>query len=107
MILLQRTVACCLLVFFLNSCGEDPELVKKHGEQKAEIARLNADLALVQERLKRLPEDKSVELEDAIAKSKELEAEREKLAADVVKLEAEQAGLQRSFDDYKRKYSIP
>ncbi len=91
----------------LSSCGgEDPKLVKRHGEQQAEIARLNGELALLQERLKNLPPDQSNELSKTVEVSEKLEEERSRLEGEVVVLEAEHKELVEKFEDYKRKYAI-
>jgi len=92
--------------FLLGSCGEDPELVKKHGEQQAEIAKLNGELALINARLKNLPPDESAALKKSLAETEKLEAERSSLAGEVAALEAEQKELLGKYEDYKRKYSI-
>ncbi len=90
----------------LTSCGDDPQLVQKHGEQQAEIARLEGELALLQERLKNVPPDQSGELKDTVAEAAKLESERERLSEDVSALEAEHKALLEKFEDYKRKYAV-
>jgi len=91
----------------LSSCGgEDPKLVKRHGEQQVEIARLTGELALLQERLKNLPPDQSKELSKTVAESAKLEVERTRLEGEVVVLESEHKELLEQFEDYKRKYAI-
>ncbi len=104
---LSLTGAIITALFILSSCGgEDPALVKKHGEQQAEIARLNGELALLQERLKNLPPDQSNELTKAVGDSEKLEEERSRLEGEVVVLEAEHKELVDKFEEYKRKYAI-
>lgn len=93
--------------FFLPSCeSEDPALVKKHGEQQAEIAKLDGELALLQERLKNLPEDQTGELSKSKEEMEKLEAQRSGLEREVVSLEAEHKELVEKFEAYKIKYSI-
>ncbi|MGJ8641985.1 MAG: hypothetical protein ACSHX9_01140 [Luteolibacter sp.] len=92
--------------FFLASCGDDPELVKKRGEQEAKIAKLKGDLALVQEQLKSLPSDKSKELALSKKQTELLEAKRKKLATEVSSLEIERDRIKKEYEDYRRKYAV-
>lgn len=101
-----RVLTPIVLSLLFISCGEDPELVKRHGEQEAEIAKLRGELALVQERLKNLPDDHSSELEKVVMESKKLETERKHLTEEVSSLEAEQKVLQEKYEAYQRKYAI-
>ncbi|QTN31350.1 hypothetical protein HZ994_03060 [Akkermansiaceae bacterium] len=94
--------ACLLFV----SCGEDPELVRKHGEQEAEIAKLKGELALAEERLKNLPEDKTSELKAAESETRALQAEHTKLTQEVADLEAEHKSLREEYEAYQRKYAL-
>lgn len=90
----------------IASCGENSELVKKHGEQQAEIARLRGEIALIEERLKSLPPDRSAELESALEASRRLEAEHTILAAEVSELEARRDSLKRDYEEYRAKYAV-
>ncbi len=104
--LLFPALTAITIPFLSVSCNEDPELVKKHGEQQAEIARLSGELALLQERLKNVPPDESKELKNTRAEAEKLEEQRKLLSDEVAALEAEQKDLLEKFEDYKRKYSI-
>lgn len=95
-----------LASFLLSSCGDDPELVKKHGEQESEIAKLNGELSLLNARLKNLPPDDSAKLEKSMAEAAKLEDERTRLSNEVAILEAEHNELLEKYEDYKIKYSI-
>lgn len=90
----------------LISCNEDPELIRKRGEQEAEIAKLKGELAIMDERLKFMPDDKTVELEEAKHETKKLEEEHERLVAEVAGLEEESKKIQREYEEYKRKYVV-
>lgn len=103
---LPRLPLAIALSILCVSCGEDPELVKKHGEQQAEIAKLRGELALVQERLKNIPQDRSADLENASTEAKKLEEERGRLTDEVAGLETEKKALQEKFEAYKRKYAV-
>ena len=90
----------------LISCNEDPELVRKRGEQEAEIAKLKGELAIMDERLKFMPEDKTADLEEAKRETKKLEEEHERLVGEVAGLEEENRKIQREYEEYKRKYVV-
>lgn len=94
-----------LLCLSVISC-DDPKLVEKREKQKAEIARLKGEVALIEERLKNLPLDVTADL----AAARQLS---EKQAVEVAALENEVAGLERrkrslhaEFDAYKVKYQV-
>jgi DNA repair exonuclease SbcCD ATPase subunit len=88
------------------SCGDDPKLVEKREKQKAEIARLRGEIALVEEKLKNLPPDVSEEVEKARKQSEKQTAEIAKLESEVTELEARKRTLQSEFDVYKSKYQL-
>jgi len=63
------------LPLVLGACRENPELVRKREEQRAEIKRLEGEIALIDEKLKAIP----VIHEDDLAKArKELESQNTK-----------------------------
>lgn len=94
------------LCMFVISCNEDPELVRKHGEQEAEIAKLKGEITLMEERLKYLPPDQSSELAAAEQETRKLEAEQKQLADEVTRLEEEKDELKQQYEDYRRKYNV-
>lgn len=101
-----RRIAALASCMFVISCGEDPELVRKHGEQEAEIAKLKGEITLLEERLKYLPPDHSEDLKATEAEAMKLEAEHKQLEAEVAKLEAEHDALKKQYEDYRRKYAV-
>lgn len=89
-----------------TSCGDDPELVRKRDEQRAEIRRLEGELSLLQEQLKDTPKDRSSELKELRT---QVAAERDQIAdleKEVADLESEKRKLDREFEDYKQKYRV-
>lgn len=88
----------------LASCGDDPELVAKREKQKAEITKLNGELALVQEKLKNLPPDVSADLEKAKKQSEQQSAEIATLEKEIAELQGRKRALQTEFDEYRVKY---
>ncbi len=92
--------------FLFTSCGDDPELVRKRKEQDLEIARLRGEVALVEEKLRNLPPDRSAELAEAREQAEQQKAEVERLEAEIAELEARKRSLESEFEDYRRKYVV-
>lgn len=90
----------------LSSCGEDPELTRKLQIQEAEITRLRGELALIEERLKNLPPDKSSELAEAKKQAEIQASEISLLEAEIASLEERKKSLKQEFEEYKRKYYV-
>lgn len=93
-----------LLSLCCTSCGDDPKLVEKREKQKADITRLKGELALIDEKLKNLPPDVSVEVADARKVAESQTSEVAKLEEEVAGLEAKKASLQSEFESYRVKY---
>lgn len=96
------------VIFALScvSCGDDPKLVVKRDQQKAEIAKLKGELALIEEKLKNLPPDVTVQLAEARQLSAKQSAEVASLESEVAGLEARKRSLQSEFETYKNKYQL-
>ncbi len=90
----------------LASC-EDPRLVQKHSQQEAELTKLRGEFALLEERLKTMPEDQSLKLKEARLKQQNLEAELESLDSEVVSLEEEKKKLEEDYKMYQSRYVVP
>ncbi len=95
-----------LLALACASCGEDPKLVEQHEKQKAEIARLKGELALIEERIKNLPPDVSKELDEAGKTFASQSAELTGLETEVAALEAKKRSLEDEFKAYQAKYRV-
>ncbi|MEO7340409.1 MAG: hypothetical protein ABI073_05990 [Luteolibacter sp.] len=95
-----------LFILTFASCSEDPKLVEKREQQKAEITRLKGDLALVEEKLKNLPPDVSADLASAKEVSEKQNAETARLESEVAALGARKRSLQNEFDAYRSKYQV-
>ena len=105
-ILSSQSCALLLAVLCFASCGDDPKLVEKRDKQRAEIARLKGEIALIEEKLKNMPPDVSAEVETARKRADEQAAEVAKLEAEVAELEARKRALQAEFDSYRAKYQL-
>lgn len=81
-------------------------LVAKREKQKAEISRLNGELALIEEKLKNMPPDVSEELDAARKKTEEQSAEISILEKEISGLDARKRALQSEFDSYRAKYQL-
>ena len=100
---------CLLMVlcaFSLNSCKDDPALVKQREEQKAEIARLEGEMNILSEKINALPADRSDELADTKKKVELQNEEMAKLEKDITTLQAKKRGLEDEFGQYQRKYPV-
>jgi cell division protein FtsB len=96
-------LAPCLI---LVSCGDDPQMVAKREQQKAEIAKLKGELALIEEKLKNLPPDVSHELTTTRELAEKQQSEVAGLEKEVAALEERKRTLQSEFDSYKVKYQL-
>ena len=103
---MSRPLAVAGLGLLLCACGEDPELVRKRDQQRAEISKLEGELAVLQERLKDVPPDQSKDLAKLKADSEANRDEIAKLEAEVAGLEKEKASLEKEFAAYQRKYVV-
>jgi hypothetical protein len=90
----------------LVSCGDDPKLVEKREKQKTEITRLNGELAIIEEKIKAMPADASIDLSEAKKTAENQVAEVGLLETEVAKLEARKLVLQGEYQAYKTKYQL-
>lgn len=88
------------------SCSEDPKLVKKRDEQKAEIAKLKGEIALIDEKLKSLPTDVTTQMAEAKELSAKLSPEVSALEREMTGLEARKRALNNEIAAYKLKYPV-
>ena len=98
-----------ILWFVAIACiasSDDPKLVEKREQQKAEIIRLKGELTLIEEKLKNMPPDMSVELDKTNKEAKQQATEVAGLEAEVAALQARKRSLQDEFDSYRVKYPI-
>lgn len=96
-----------LLLFALALCScENPELARKRDKQALEISRLKGELAMTEEQLKGVPQDRSEEFIDIQATAKKQQEELSALEAEVADLELKKQAIEKEFEDYKAKYVI-
>ncbi len=95
-----------LSVFALASCGDDPELVRKREEQRAEIRRLEGELAVLQEKMSDIPPDRSADLDKLKQEAEENKTRVASLEDEIADLEKEKQGVERELESYRRKYVI-
>lgn len=91
---------------FCASCSDDPKLVEKREQQKAEISRLKGELAMIEEQLKSLPPDVSADLAEAKQLSEKQSAEVAALETEVAALDSKKRALQKEFEAYQAKYRV-
>lgn len=98
------TIAVLLGALALASCGDPPELVARSEQQKAEIAKLRGEIALLEEKLRSLPADVSTQLDQAKKKEAAQKEEIEQLETEIADLQARKRELGKEFDVYRAKY---
>ncbi|MEK7952627.1 hypothetical protein [Luteolibacter soli] len=100
-----RCAAALVLCVALNSCGDDPELVRKREEQKAEISKLQGQLSVLKERLDQIPEgDKTAKIEELKQQADDNRAKIASLENEVEALGKEKAQVEKDHEKYKHKY---
>jgi hypothetical protein len=99
-----RCVAALALCVALNSCGDDPELVRKRDQQKAEISKLQGELSILKERLDQIPPDKKVDIEELKEQAENNRTQIATLESEVEALGKEKADIEKQHQAYKRKY---
>ena len=78
----------------------------KREKQRAELSRLNGELALIEEKLKNMPPDVSEELEKVRKTEKEQTARISALETEINSLQERKRELQGEFDSYRAKYQL-
>ena len=103
-----RLLSCIVLsAALLSACHkEDPELLRKNEEQKAEIKRLEGEIAVLDEKLKNAPQDRSDDLAAARQEAAGQEAEIANLEKEVSAMEARKAALETEYNQYRDKYPL-
>lgn len=94
-------ILCTLLVV---SCGDNPELVAKRDKQAAEISDLKGKVAMLQEKISKLPEDPKTELAEAQAMEKRQTEEIDALTKTIADLSARKLELEKELSSYRAKY---
>ncbi len=95
-----------LAALLLSSCQDDPELVRKIQEQKAEIAQLELEIGELQAQLTDSPGDQSGDLEELRGA---IEAETRRITGlkeSILSLEARRNALREEYEAYKKKYPL-
>lgn len=103
---LLRPLALALLALPLSSCKDDPELVRKREEQRAEMNKLDGELKILQEKLDQIPRDRSSELTKLQRETEDNKASIETLEREVASLEGDKAAVEKELAAYKRKYAL-
>ena len=97
-------LASCILLVSLSSCKDDPILVKKREEQRAEISRLEIEVSALEAQLKDIPPDRSKELADSKAEAETQRAEIQKLEMQAAELEARKKELEAKLAEQRLKF---
>ena len=99
------TATALLATLGLAACGSS-ELEVKRDRQAAEIARLDGELALIQEKLKDAPPDPGVPLEEARKEADKQSKEIDRFETEIAELEATKASLDKEFAEFREKYPL-
>lgn len=100
------TYAALAAVMAMVSACDSKEALKKRDDQALELTKLKAELAIIEEQIKDVPEDRTKELAAIEEETKAQEAEITKLEGEIKDLETRKATVQKEFDDYKKKYVV-
>lgn len=103
---LPRAAAALLLTVASVSCGDDPELVRQRDEQKAEIRKLEGELAILQERMEQAPPDRGADLQRMKEEASQNQREIEALESEIAELEKRKAEIDAGHQAYRRKYVV-
>jgi len=101
-----RAAAALALAAASVSCGDDPELVRQRDEQKAEIRKLEGELAILQERMEQAPPDRGADLARLKEEASRNQQEIEVLETEVAELEKRKAEIDAGHQAYRRKYVV-
>jgi septal ring factor EnvC (AmiA/AmiB activator) len=101
---LLRPAALALVCLSFSSCGDDPELVRKREEQKAEIRLLDGELKILQERISNIPPDRSAEISRLKTESESQQAQVAALEQEIESLQKQKAQIEKDHEAYRRKY---
>jgi septal ring factor EnvC (AmiA/AmiB activator) len=99
-----RCVAALVICVAMSSCGDDPELVRKRDEQRAEIAKLNGQLELLQEKMEQIPPDRGAKIEELKLQAEENRTQIAALEAEIEGLQKQKADVEKQHQAYRRKY---
>jgi chromosome segregation ATPase len=99
-----RPAAILVLSLSLNSCGDDPELVTKREQQRAEFSKLQGELSILQERMETIPQDRSKELAELKQTVEDNRSQIATLEREIESLEKEKAEIEKQHQAYRRKY---
>lgn len=103
---LLRASALLLTCLAVSSCGDDPELVRKREEQKAEIRLLDGELKILQEKIAQLPPDRATDIAKMKQESELQQDEIAKLEQEIVSLQKQKAEIEKDHEAYRRKYVV-
>jgi predicted RNase H-like nuclease (RuvC/YqgF family) len=101
---MRRKAMVMVLLLLLSACGENPKLVEKRDRQKMEIERLGSELALIDDKISKLPPDVTAELSKARKIAEEQVAQISRLEAELSESLERARILQENFDAYRAKY---
>ncbi len=103
---LLRPAALALLCLSFSSCHDDPALVLKRDQQKAELVRLDGDLKILQEKINQIPPDRSSEISKLKLQSEEQQGQISTLEQEIERLQKQKADVEKQHEAYRHKYVV-
>jgi peptidoglycan hydrolase CwlO-like protein len=103
---LRSALVLSISVFLLNSCREDPKLVKQFEDQKSEITRLKTEIVGFEENLKVLPANATSELDKLLKEAENHMVEIARIEREIAELNSRNRTLTGEFEAYRSKHRI-
>ena len=97
---------CVLLIGFIPACREDPQEVKLHERQSAELSRLRSGISIIEAQIKDMPADLSSELKEAEKDHEIRKAGIQELNTRISEVSAKIKSVQDGLKAYRIKYQI-
>ncbi|WP_367875138.1 hypothetical protein [Luteolibacter sp. Populi] len=95
-----------LVCLSFSSCSDDPELVRKREEQKAEIRLLDGELKILQEKISNIPPDRSTEISKLKQDSELQQTQIATLEQEIERLQKQKTQIEKDHEVYRRKYVV-
>jgi peptidoglycan hydrolase CwlO-like protein len=97
---------CVLVLGFIPACREDPQDVKLHQQQNAELSRLSSEISIIEAAIKDMPADMSSELKEAEQNHALQKAGVEEMNAQIAEVSDQIKATKDRLRTYRIKYQI-
>jgi TolA-binding protein len=103
---LLRPAALALLCLSFSSCHDDPALVLKREQQKAELVQLDGDLKVLQEKINQIPPDRSSDISKLKLQAEEQQGQISALEQEIERLQKQKADVEKQHEAFRRKFVV-